>query len=254
MLKEFSLEQRFALVTGGSKGLGYAMAEALGRASAEVAIVSRHGEELDAAAKKLSVKINRRFLPLVADVTRADQVEAMTEEAIKAFGRLDILINNAGINIRNPTIEMTEDEFRQIIDINLVGAFLVARTVGRYMAEQKSGSIINVASMVGIVGLAGRPGYTASKGGLIQLTRTMALELAQVGVRVNALCPGPFVTEMNRPLVDDPEKNKEFVQRIPMGRWGDPQELAGSIIFLASDASSFMTGATLVVDGGWTSQ
>ncbi|MHC4442930.1 MAG: SDR family NAD(P)-dependent oxidoreductase [Planctomycetota bacterium] len=254
MLEEFSLAGRLALVTGGSKGLGYAMAEGLGRSGADVVIVSRHGDELKAAAENLSQSTSSEILPIVADVTRSDQVEAMTAEAVKAFGHLDVLVNNAGVNIRHPTIEMTEEEFRLILETNLIGAFLVAKSVGKYMAAQKSGSIINVSSMVGMVGLAGRPGYTASKGGLNQLTRTMALELAPVGVRVNALCPGPFATEMNEPLTSDPARSAWFIERIPLGRWGKPEELAGVVVFLASEASSFMTGATLVVDGGWTAQ
>ena len=254
MLEEFSLEGRFALVTGGSKGLGYAMAEALARAGAEVAIASRHGDELKAAAEKLSKSTSRQFLPIVADVTLADQVEAMIAEAINTFGRLDILVNNAGMNLRKPTVDMSEEEFRQIIDVNLVGAFLMAKAVAPHMVEQKSGAIINIASMIGMVGLADRPSYTSSKGALIQFTRTLALELAPHSVRVNAISPGPFATEMNIPVTSDTAKNNWFIQRIPLGRWGNPKELSGAVVFLASDASSFMTGANLVVDGGWTAK
>ena len=250
----FSLEGRNALITGGSKGLGYAMAEALARAGADVAITSRHGQELTGAAEALARKSKRRVLPIVADVTRRDQVASMTDQALRALGRLDILVNNAGINIRQPTIEQSEEDFRRIIDTNLVGAFLVAQSVGRHLVRQKSGSVINVASMIGMVGLAERPGYTSSKGGLIQLTRTMALEWAPAGVRVNALCPGPFETDINTPVLNDPAARAFFLERIPLGRWGKPQELGGAIVFLASDASSFMTGATLTIDGGWTAQ
>ncbi len=254
MLKEFSLTGRFALVTGGSKGLGFAMAEALARAGAEVAIASRHESEIKAAAEHLTQTTGRRIVPLVADITNRIDVERMTGQAIDALGHLDILVNNAGINIRKPTIEQPEEEFRKILDTNLVGAFLVAQAVGRHLVERKSGVVINVASMIGMVGLAGRPGYTSSKGGLIQLTRTMALEWAPLGIRVNALCPGPFETEINTPVLNNPEANQWFLQRIPLGRWGRPAELGPAVVFLASDASSFMTGATLVIDGGWTAQ
>jgi NAD(P)-dependent dehydrogenase (short-subunit alcohol dehydrogenase family) len=254
LLPEFSLDGRCALVTGGGKGLGFAMASALARAGADVALAGRHEDTLQAAAERLVGETGRRILPVAADVTQADQVDAMIAGVLNAWGHIDVLVNNTGINLRKPTIEQTEAEFRQVLDINLIGAFLVARAVGRHMVQRKSGSIINVASMLGMVGLADRPGYTASKGGLVQLTRTMALEMAVHGVRVNALCPGPIVTEINTPVLTNPEANAFFLQRIPLGRWGQPHEVGPAAVFLASDASSFMTGATLVIDGGWTAQ
>lgn len=254
MLAEFSLAGRTALVTGGSKGLGFAMARALARAGADVAITSRHADELQAAASRLAAETHRRCEPIACDVTRGEEVDGMVAEAIRRLGRIDVLVNNAGINMRNATLDQTEEEFRRILDVNLVGLFLVGRAVGRHMVERGSGSVINLASMLGVVGLAGRPGYTASKGAVIQLTRTMALEWASRGVRVNALCPGPFMTEINTVVLDDPQANQFFIERIPLGRWGQPDELAGAIVFLASDASSFMTGASLVIDGGWTAQ
>lgn len=254
MLTEFSLEGRTALVTGGSKGLGYAMAHALARAGADVAIASRHADELEAAAGRLRAETNRRCEAITADVTRGEDVDRMVEQVPRRLGRIDVLVNNAGINIRNPTIDQTEEEFRRILDVNLVGLFLVGRAVGRHMVERGSGSVINLASMLALVGLGGRPGYTASKGAVIQLTRTMALEWAGRGVRVNALCPGPFLTEINTPVLENPAANQFFIDRIPLGRWGRPEELAGAVVLLASDASSFMTGSTLVIDGGWTAQ
>lgn len=254
MLEAFSLDGRTALVTGASKGLGYAMAHALAESGADVAITSRHTEEVAASASAIAEETGRICIPIVADVARSDQVQDMTDRAIRELGRIDILVNNAGINIRNPTINQSEEEFRQIIETNLVGAFLVAQTVGRHFVERKAGNCINVASMIGMVGLADRPGYTSSKGGLIQLTRTMALEWAPFGIRVNALCPGPFATDINTPVLNNPEANAFFLQRIPLGRWGKPEELGPAVVFVASDASSFMTGATLVIDGGWTAQ
>lgn len=250
----FSLTGKKAVVTGGNRGLGYAMARALAEASAEVVITGRDRAVLDKSAEQLSEQTAGRVVPVAVDVTSAEQIDAMTAEALEALGRIDILVNNAGINIRESTLTQSEANFRKILDTNLVGAFLVAQSVGRHLVAQRSGTVIHVASMLGFVGLADRPGYTASKGGLIQLTRTMALEWAGSGVRVNALCPGPFATEINTPVVSDPEANRFFIERIPLGRWGRPDELAGAIVFLASDASSFMTGATLVVDGGWSAQ
>lgn len=254
MVEAFSLKDRVALVTGGSRGLGYVMAGALARAGADVAIVGRRQDTVEAAAGTLAAETSRRVLPVVADVSIGRQVEIMTDEVLNEFGRVDILVNNAGINIRRPVLEQTEEEFRQILDINLVGAYLVARCVGRHLVQQRHGSVINVASMIGKVGLADRPGYTASKGGLIQLTRTMALEWAPFGVRVNALCPGPFATEINTPVLNDEEASRAFVSRIPLGRWGRPEEIGPAAVFLAGEASSFMTGATLTIDGGWTAQ
>jgi len=254
MLDVFSLKGKNALVTGGSRGLGRAMARALAEAGANVVITGRDRNMLEQAARKLAAETQRRIIPVQADVTDAEQVEAMTKHAMETLGRLDILVNNAGINIREPLLEQTEEHFRRILDTNLTGAFLVARSVGRHLVAQRSGSVINVSSMLGLVGLPGRPAYTASKGGLIQLTRTMALEWASAGVRVNALCPGPFETEINKPVLADPEANRFFIERIPLGRWGRPEELAGAVVFLAGEASSFMTGATLVIDGGWSAQ
>jgi NAD(P)-dependent dehydrogenase (short-subunit alcohol dehydrogenase family) len=254
LLDVFSLEGRHGLVTGGSKGLGYAMAEALIRAGADVAIVSRDRDALTSAAHRLSAATAKRVVPIVADVTDSGQVQEMTDRALHTLGRLDILVNNAGINIRQPTLEQTEQDFRRVIDTNLVGVFLVAKSVGRHLVAQKSGSVINVASMIGQVGLADRPAYTASKGAVIQLTRTMALEWAPAGVRVNALCPGPFETEINTPVLSNPVARAFFDQRIPLGRWGQPHEIGGAVVFLASAASSFMTGAILTIDGGWTAQ
>jgi NAD(P)-dependent dehydrogenase (short-subunit alcohol dehydrogenase family) len=252
MLKEFSLEKRCAIVTGGSKGLGFAMARALAMAGADVAIISRHRSELEDAATRLSRETGKRFFAVAFDVTQGDQAEAMADDALRHLGRLDILVNNAGLNIRKPALEQTEAEFRQIMDTNLVGAFQIAKAVGKHLIAQRSGSIINVASMIGMVGLPGRAGYTSSKGGLIQLTRTLALEWAPHNVRVNALCPGPFITPMNRVVLDDPQTKQEFISQVPLGRWGQPEELGGAIVFLASDVSSFMTGTTLTIDGGWT--
>jgi len=244
MLDVFSLKGKNALVTGGSRGLGRAMARALAEAGANVVITGRDRNMLEQAARKLAAETQRRIIPVQADVTDAEQVEAMTKHAMETLGRLDILVNNAGINIREPLLEQTEEHFRQILDTNLTGAFLVARSVGRHLVAQRSGSVINVSSMLGLVGLPGRPAYTASKGG----------EWASAGVRVNALCPGPFETEINKPVLANPEANRFFIERIPLGRWGRPEELAGAVVFLAGEASSFMTGATLVIDGGWSAQ
>jgi NAD(P)-dependent dehydrogenase (short-subunit alcohol dehydrogenase family) len=164
------------------------------------------------------------------------------------------LVNNAGINIRKPTIEMPLADWAQVIDINLTGPFICSKAVAPGMIRKGWGRIIYMSSMLGQIALAGRPPYTASKAGVILLAKTQALEFAKNGITVNAICPGPFGTEMNKPLLENPEAYQAFVSKIPMGRWGEMHEIEGVIIFLASNASSYVTGTTITIDGGWTAQ
>jgi NAD(P)-dependent dehydrogenase (short-subunit alcohol dehydrogenase family) len=248
----FRLDGKTAWITGGAKGLGLQFAHALASVGANIVINSRHGDEAAAAAKAVADQHGVKSLGAEMDVTKFDEVTAFVERVEKQFGSLDILVNNAGVNVRLPTIELPVEEWQRVVDINLTGPFLCAKAVAPHMIRRKWGRIINLSSILGQVGLAGRPPYTATKGGLILLTKTQALEFATSGVTVNAICPGPFATDMNKALLDDPEKYKAFVAKIPMGRWGELNELDGAIIFLASKASSFMTGTTLTVDGGWT--
>ena len=250
----FKLNGKVAWITGGTKGLGLAMAHALAGAGADIVVNSRTPAEAAAAAREITERHGRRALGLQADVTQAGQVKALVERAVRELGGIDILINNAGINVRLPTVELPLSEWQRVLDINLTGPFICSQAVAPQMIKRGWGRIIYMSSILGHVGLAGRPPYTATKGGLVLLTKTQALEFATTGVTVNAICPGPFATEMNKPLLDDPEKYKAFVAKIPMGRWGNMNELDGAVIFLASDASSYVTGTTLTVDGGWTAQ
>jgi NAD(P)-dependent dehydrogenase (short-subunit alcohol dehydrogenase family) len=250
----FRLEGRVAIVTGGSKGLGEAMALALAEAGSNVVIVSRNLEESQKVADAIAVETGRKTLASRVDVTVGADVERMVGETLSSFGRIDILVNNAGINIRKPLLELGDEEWDTVLGINLTGPMLCSRTVGKVMVEKRSGSIINLSSILGYVGLPSRTAYSSSKAGLIGLTRTLALEWAPYNVRVNALCPGPFETPMNKALLQNQEAFQYFMSRIPLGRFPNPKELAGPIIFLASDASSFMTGTTLLIDGGWTAQ
>jgi NAD(P)-dependent dehydrogenase (short-subunit alcohol dehydrogenase family) len=250
----FRLDGRKALVTGGSKGLGKVIALALAQAGSDVVIASRTLGECQSAAEEIHSLTGRKTHAIAADVSRSGEVAGLMAAAQGAIGPLDILVNNAGINVRAPVHEMTEKNWDAIIDINLKAPFLCAREVMPGMCKRGWGRIINLGSIMSVVALPGRAPYSAAKAGVLGLTRVLALECAAKGVTVNALCPGPFATEINKPLLEDPVKYNEFVSRIPMGRWGQMHEVTGAALFLASNASSFITGTSLFIDGGWTAQ
>ncbi|GIX06365.1 MAG: 2-deoxy-D-gluconate 3-dehydrogenase [Candidatus Poribacteria bacterium] len=254
VLDRFRLDGRVALITGGSKGLGECMAQGLAEAGANVAITSRHLDECRATAERIAQATGREVLPLQGDVTNEADVQATVAATLERFGQIDILINNAGTNVRDATLELSVEDWQRVLDVNLTGCFLYAKAVLPHMVARKYGRIINMSSIFGVVGFPARSPYTASKGGLLNMTRTWALEFAKDGITVNAICPGPFDTPMNRPLKNNPEAYQAFVSRIPMGRWGQLEELASVAVFLASDASSYITGAAILVDGGWTAQ
>jgi len=254
VLDSFRLDGRRALVTGGSRGLGRVMAEALAQAGADVAITSRSSESATEAAAALAAATGRNVRGYAADVQASTSITRMAAEVEDTLGPVDILVNNAGINVRGASDQLAEADWDAVIDTNLKGPFLCARLFGPRMAARGWGRVINLGSILSVIGLPGRAPYAASKAGIANLTRVLALEWAERGVTVNAICPGPFGTEMNKPLMDDPEKFKAFVAKIPMGRWGELPEIAGVTVFLASDASSFVTGSSVFVDGGWTAQ
>lgn len=255
VLDLFRLDGRRALVTGGGKGLGRVMAQALAEAGADVALVARTESEVKAAAEEIAASTGRRTTYFAADVTQASEVAAMAGAIeLGLGGPVDILINNAGINIRGSLADLTEDEFDAVLGVNLKAPFLVAKQFAPSMAERGWGRVVNLGSILSVIGVAGRTPYASSKAAILGMTRVLALEYATQGVTVNAICPGPFATDMNKPLLENPEAYAAFVAKIPMGRWGELEEITGPTVFLASDAARFVTGTTLFVDGGWTAQ
>ena len=247
----FSLAGRVALVTGAGRGLGRSMALALAAAGADVVGMSRTAGEIETLAEEVR-GLGRRAMAVRADSTVEAEVERAASRVMDELGGLDILVNNAGINIRKPVLELSPEEYRQVLSTNLEGYFLCARAAGRIMVERGRGKVINISSIMGRVALANQAAYASSKGAIEQLTKVLAIEWAPHNVQVNAIGPTYFETDLTRPLFEDEERHDFITSRTPMGRWGQPHELAGAVIFLASAASDYVTGHTLMVDGGWT--
>jgi len=247
----FSLDGRVALVTGSSRGIGRALARALGAAGAVVVLNARGEATLSTAAEELAGE-GLTVHPHGCDVTDPDAVEAMVVAVEAEVGPLDILVNNAGAQERAPFLEFPLEGLQRVLDVNLVAPFVVAQAVGKRMAERGRGKIVNVCSVMSQLGRAGVAPYAASKGGLKLLTQALCAELGPLGVQVNAVAPGYFATELTQALVDDAEFSAWVASRTPAGRWGRLDELGGAAVFLASDASSYVNGHILYVDGGMT--
>ncbi len=253
-IEQFRLDGRTAIITGGSKGLGLAMAAGLASAGAKVMLVSRNGEQAAAAAAAIREQYAVEATSYAADVTDDKAICDMVHVVLSQWKQVDILINSAGINIRGPIDELSPQQFDDVMKTNVHGTWTACRAVVPAMKQAGYGRIINLASTLGVVGLANRTPYASSKGAVVQMTRALGLEMAPFGITCNAICPGPFLTEMNIPIADTEEAKKFIVGAVALERWGELQEIQGAAIYLASRASSYTTGSLLTVDGGWTAR
>jgi 2-deoxy-D-gluconate 3-dehydrogenase len=251
ILDQFRLNGKSGIVTGGGTGLGKGIAAALVQAGASVLIVGRRVDVLEKTANELS-KSGKPPIPFSADVSQMGDIPKIVEKAVKEFGKIDFLVNNAGAIRRAPVENYSEADWDAVVQTNLKGPFFLSQAVARTMIEAKRpGAIVNTASLIAYIGGKNVPAYAASKAGIKQVTMSMANAWAPYGIRVNAVAPGWFITELTEALQKDKSRYAEILSRIPLGRWGNPEELGGAVLYLVSDASSYVTGQTFVIDGGW---
>ena len=245
-----SLEGQVAIVTGGGTGIGRGIALEFAKAGADVVVGSRKLANLEKVAEEVRA-LGKHSLAVSVDITKKTEVDNMVQRVMDEFGVIDILVNNAGTIVRASLLEHSEEDWDRVLDTDLKGCYLCSRAVGKRMVEQKRGNIINIASIRSIAAGTGRASYCVSKAAVLMLTKVLALELVSYNIRVNAIAPGWVKTELTKVQWSDPETYKEITDPIPMGRWAEPSEIASVALFLASDASSYMTGHTIVVDGGF---
>jgi len=245
----FDLRGRVALITGGSKGLGKAMARIFAEAGADIVICSRHQDELQAAVAEITADTQVRAQYYVTDMTQRDQVTRLAEQSLAEMGHIDIVVNNAGANIPEEIDQITDENWDRMLELNFSSGMVLVRALVPQMKQRQWGRILHISSIMALASKPGRSIYSATKAALIGMARANALELGPYGITVNCLAPGPFLTDLPGTVLSEEEK-AVFAQRTALGRWGDPRELAGPALLLASDAGSYITGATLVVDGG----
>lgn len=248
-----NLSGKVALITGASRGLGRAMALELGAAGAATILVGRDRLKLEETALQMAAPAPKPAV-FVTDVADEAQVQSLREQVQAQFRRVDILVNNAGINLRKPLVNFTLEEWHRVLDANLTSVFLMCRAFIPLMQGRGWGRIVNLSSIMSHVSLPGRTAYSASKAGLLGLTRALAQELAADGITVVGISPGPFATELNTALINDADLNRQFLTKIPAGRWGKPEEIGKLARFLCSDDAGFITGTDILIDGGWTAQ
>lgn len=247
----FNLSGKTAVVTGASKGIGRSIALLLAQNGADIALLARNEKELAEVAREIE-GIGRKACPVTVDLTDMDAIPKVIEKVYQQFGRIDILVNNAGMNIPKKVEEVTEEDWDQVIDINVKSVFFISKAVGKYMKAAEQGKIINVSSQMAFVGYYKRSAYASSKGAITQLTRSLSIEWAPYNINVNAVAPTFIETPMTRKMLDDKEFKEDVLSRIPLGRLAREEDLFGAFVFLASNASDMVTGQTLIVDGGWT--
>jgi NAD(P)-dependent dehydrogenase (short-subunit alcohol dehydrogenase family) len=248
----FSLEGKVAVVTGGTSGIGRALSLGMADAGADVVATARRQQHVDETAAEIE-KRGRKSLRMASDVGDRSSLEKLCDAVLESFGKVDILVNCAGIIKRRPTLELPEEEWTNILNTNLTGTLRACQVFGRVMLERGYGRIINIASLNSFVALSEVAAYAASKAGVASLTRSLAVEWSKRGVTVNAIAPGVFRTDLNAQLLDSTPRGQELLMRTPMGRFGKTEELVGAVVYLASDSASFVTGQILVVDGGFLS-